>query len=105
MDQNRYSPPGHRHGRGVDQRVIDVLGERIFRCDILSTGGLDDRKSSNGYLKQAQELMADAVSADHAFFSTCGSSLSVKACLLAVSEGQGRKCPPGMRWAGLPPSN
>jgi len=29
--------------------------------------------------------MADAVGADHAFFSTCGSSLSVKAAMLAVA--------------------
>ena len=29
--------------------------------------------------------MADAVGAEHAFFSTCGSSLSVKAAMLAVA--------------------
>jgi arginine/lysine/ornithine decarboxylase len=33
--------------------------------------------------------MADAVGADHAFFSTCGSSLSVKAAMLAVAGGHG----------------
>ena len=32
--------------------------------------------------------MADAVGADQAFFSTCGSSLSVKAAMLAVAGGQ-----------------
>jgi arginine decarboxylase len=34
-------------------------------------------------------LMADAVGADHAFFSTCGSSLSVKAAMLAIAGGRG----------------
>ncbi len=29
--------------------------------------------------------MAEAAGADHAFFSTCGSSLSVKAAMLAVA--------------------
>src|SRR5689334_19649213 len=29
--------------------------------------------------------MADAVGADHAFFSTCGSSLSVKSAMLSVA--------------------
>lgn len=36
-------------------------------------------------LERAQELMADAVDADRAFFSTCGSSLSVKSAMLAVA--------------------
>ena len=34
--------------------------------------------------------MADAVGAEHAFFSTCGSSLSVKTAMLAVA-GPGEK--------------
>ena len=33
--------------------------------------------------------MAEAVGADKAFFSTCGSSLSVKASILAVTRGSG----------------
>src|SRR3954453_20569235 len=36
-------------------------------------------------LERAQELMADAVGAEHAFFSTCGSSLSVKSAMMAVA--------------------
>jgi arginine decarboxylase len=38
-------------------------------------------------LSRAEQLMADAVGAEHAFFSTCGSSLSVKAAIMAVSGG------------------
>ncbi len=49
--------------------------------------GLDDRLSRGGYLAEAEALMADAVGADSAFFSTCGSSLSVKAAMLAVAGG------------------
>jgi arginine/lysine/ornithine decarboxylase len=36
-------------------------------------------------LARAQQLMADAVGADQTFFSTCGSSLSVKAAMLSVA--------------------
>ena len=32
--------------------------------------------------------MADAIGAEHAFFSTCGSSLSVKAAMLVVARGK-----------------
>jgi arginine/lysine/ornithine decarboxylase len=66
-----------------------VLGVDPFRNDLVATGGLDDRASRGGVLQKAQELMAEAVGADHAFFSTCGSSLSVKAAILGVTRGQG----------------
>lgn len=88
-DRYGYTPPGHRQGRGVDKRTLDVIGADAFANDILASAGLDDRSSSNGYLAEAQELMADAVGAEHAFFSTCGSSLSVKAAILAVTRGTG----------------
>ncbi|WP_282568691.1 ornithine decarboxylase [Arthrobacter sp. Helios] len=84
-----YTPPGHRQGRGVDKRTLDVLGADTFRNDVLASAGLDDRSSSNGYLASAQQLMAEAVGAEQAFFSTCGSSLSVKAAILAVTRGTG----------------
>ena len=84
-----YTPPGHRQGRGADPRVLEVMGDDVFRNDLLATAGIDDRSSSNGYLEDAQTLMAEAVGADHAFFSTCGSSLSVKAAILAVTRGEG----------------
>jgi lysine decarboxylase len=62
-----------------------VLGAEVFRSDVLATGGLDDRRSSKRVLERAQALMADAVGAEHAFFSTCGSSLSVKSAMMAVA--------------------
>ena len=88
---NRYgfTPPGHRQGRGADDRVLEVLGHEPFRDDVLASGGLDDRRTTNKYLKRAEELMAEAVGADTAFFSTCGSSLSVKAAMMAVAGGEG----------------
>lgn len=86
-DRYGFTPPGHRQGRGADERVTAVLGTDPFRSDVLASGGLDDRRSQGGYLAHAEELMADAVGADYAFFSTCGSSLSVKAAMMAVAGG------------------
>lgn len=85
-----YGPPGHKQGRGVDPRVADIVGLDVFRADVLTLNGLDDRRQSQGVLSRAQELMADAVGAQKAFFSTCGSSLSVKSAMLAVA-GPGEK--------------
>jgi arginine decarboxylase len=84
-----FTPPGHRQGRGIDPRVSEVMGHEPFRDDLLASAGLDDRSSSGGYLKHAEELMADSVGAQHAFFSTCGSSLSVKSAMLAVVGHEG----------------
>lgn len=85
-----FSPPGHKHGRGADPRTRVVLGDDVFCNDILAFSGLDDRSSSAELIPRAQRLMADAVSAEHAFFSTCGSSLSVKSAMLAVAGRHGR---------------
>ncbi|MFC9892584.1 aminotransferase class I/II-fold pyridoxal phosphate-dependent enzyme [Nocardia sp. NPDC127579] len=83
-----FTPPGHRQGRGADDRVLDAIGADAFRSDVLAGPGLDDRLARNGYLADAESLMADAVGAEHAFFSTCGSSLSVKAAIMAVAGGR-----------------
>ncbi|MFJ8584477.1 aminotransferase class I/II-fold pyridoxal phosphate-dependent enzyme [Streptomyces sp. NPDC093595] len=85
QQQTPFTPPGHKQGRGTDPRVLAVMGDAVFRSDVLATSGLDDRMSSKGILEEAQELMADAVGAEHTFFSTCGSSLSVKAAMLSVA--------------------
>ncbi|MBF6467475.1 ornithine decarboxylase [Nocardia beijingensis] len=82
-----FTPPGHRQGRGTDERVLDVIGRDAFGSDVLAVAGLDDRLSRGGYLARAEALMADAVRAESAFFSTCGSSLSVKAAMMTVAGG------------------
>jgi lysine decarboxylase len=89
-DRYGFTPPGHRQGRGTDKRVLDVLGVEPFRDDLLVNGGLDDRRSRNEYLRRAEDLMTEAVGAEVAWFSTCGSSLSVKAAILAVAGGTGQ---------------
>jgi arginine/lysine/ornithine decarboxylase len=85
-----FTPPGHKQGRGIDDRVGAVLGRDVFAADVMIMNGLDDRLQTNGILQQAQRLMAEAVGAEQAFFSTCGSSLSVKSAMIAIA-GPGEK--------------
>ncbi|MGD6741389.1 aminotransferase class I/II-fold pyridoxal phosphate-dependent enzyme [Streptomyces sp. BH106] len=80
-----FSPPGHKQARGADPEVRRILGDAVFLGDLLASGGLDDRRMRGRYLEQAEDLMADAVHAEHTFFTTCGSSLSVKAAMLSVA--------------------
>ncbi|MEV7993915.1 aminotransferase class I/II-fold pyridoxal phosphate-dependent enzyme [Streptomyces sp. NPDC086077] len=83
--QLSFTPPGHKQARGADPAVREVLGDAVFMGDVLASGGLDDRLMRRRVLQRAEELMADAVHAEHTFFTTCGSSLSVKAAMLAVA--------------------
>lgn len=70
LDRFGFTPPAHRQGRGIDDRVREIMGVDPFRDDVLASSGLDDRSSSGAYLQQAEELVAKAVDAEHAFFST-----------------------------------
>ncbi|MGK5640984.1 aminotransferase class I/II-fold pyridoxal phosphate-dependent enzyme [Streptomyces sp. URMC 126] len=81
-----FTPPGHKQARGADPAARRELGDGVFRSDVLASGGLDDRRTSGRILERAEALMADAVHAEHTFFTTCGSSLSVKAAMLAVAS-------------------
>lgn len=80
-----FTPPGHKQARGADPLVREVLGDAVFHGDLLASGGLDDRLGRGQVLERAERLMADAVHASHTFFSTCGSSLSVKAAMLSAA--------------------
>ncbi|MGW0904521.1 aminotransferase class I/II-fold pyridoxal phosphate-dependent enzyme [Streptomyces sp. NPDC002853] len=80
-----FTPPGHKQARGADPLVREVLGDAVFHGDLLASGGLDDRLGRGRVLERAEHLMADAVHAAHTFFSTCGSSLSVKAAMLSAA--------------------
>jgi arginine/lysine/ornithine decarboxylase len=72
-----YGPPGDKQGRGVDPRVLAVLGEQAFTADVLMLNGLDDRRLSKGVLPAAEELMADAVRADKPFSRPVAAMLAV----------------------------
>jgi len=80
-----FTPPGHKQARGADPAAREILGDAVFLGDVLASGGLDDRLTRGRVLERAQQLMADAVHAEHTFFSTCGSSLSVKAAMLSAA--------------------
>jgi arginine decarboxylase len=46
-----FCPPGHRQGRGADERALAVLGKDPFRDDVLASGGLDDRMSRAAFCR------------------------------------------------------
>src|SRR3954466_14367628 len=76
-----FSLPGHRFGRGIDDRTAAVLSRDTFAADVMLA------KSS---VPEAEELYADAVGAKQAVFTTCGSSISIHTAILTIS-GPGDK--------------
>src|SRR4051794_17800820 len=76
-----FSLPGHRLGRGVDERTAAVLSRGAFEADFVMA------KQS---VPDAEALFADAVGARQAVFTTCGSSISIHTAVLTVT-GPGRR--------------
>jgi arginine decarboxylase len=88
LDRYGFFPPGPPAATGSGPRAREVWAG-IHSGRMLASAGLDGRSSSGGYLKRAEQLTADGLGANHASFSTGGSSLSVKAAILAVAGGGG----------------
>src|SRR3954471_16037311 len=80
-DNYSFSLPGHRFGRGIDDRTAAVLSRGAFEADVVTA------KSA---VPDAEKLYADAVGARHAVFTTCGSSISIHTAMLTVT-GPGQK--------------
>jgi arginine decarboxylase len=76
-----FSLPGHRFGRGIDDRTAEVLSRGAFAADVPMA------KSS---VSDAEALYADAVGAKQAVFTTCGSTISIHTAILTIS-GPGEK--------------
>jgi arginine decarboxylase len=75
-----FALPGHRLGRGIDDRTAEVLSRGAFAADTIS---------AKQAVPEAEARYADAVGARHAVFTTCGSSISIHTAVLTVT-GPGR---------------
>lgn len=80
-DKYTFSLPGHRFGRGIDERTAGVLSPGTFGADVIM---------AKQAVSEAEALFADAVGARQAVFATCGSSISIHTAVLTVT-GPGRK--------------
>jgi len=86
-DVAAFDVPGHKRGKGV-QILNDYFGENLMKMDVNSLPILDNVASPTGVIKEAQKLMADAYSADEAFFITNGTTSAIHCMLMsALSPG------------------
>ncbi len=80
-----FDVPGHKHGRGTKE-LVDFFGEKVMRIDVNSMKCLDNIGNPVSVIKHAQDLMADAYDADHAFFLTNGTSSGVQAMIMSSCQ-------------------
>ncbi len=84
LKANRVVPfdvPGHKRGKG-NKELSDFLGKDCLSVDVNSMKPLDNLCHPISVIKEAEELMADAFGAKHAFLMVNGTTSSVQNMIL-----------------------
>ena len=74
--------PGHKSGRGLGAYFI----KNAFKLDLTELNGTDNLQNPNGVLKSAQDFCAKVFGAEKTYFLTGGSSLGLRASILACAK-------------------
>jgi arginine decarboxylase len=85
-----FYTPGHKQGRGVSQKMRDLLGSQVFKADLTELENLDNLSAPEGVIKEAQELAAAVFGAEESWFLVNGSTAGIIAAILATC-GDGDK--------------
>ncbi len=78
-----FDVPGHKQGKG-NPELLEFLGRQCMSIDVNSMKPLDNLCHPVSVIKEAEELMADAFGAAHAFFMVNGTSSAVQAMVMSV---------------------
>ncbi|MCC0176238.1 aminotransferase class I/II-fold pyridoxal phosphate-dependent enzyme [Waterburya agarophytonicola K14] len=85
-----FYAPGHKQGKGSNQRILEFLGKSVFAADLPELPELDNLFAPEGVIKQAQELASNTFGASKTWFLVNGSTCGIIAGILAVC-GEGDK--------------
>ncbi|MEM7552702.1 MAG: aminotransferase class I/II-fold pyridoxal phosphate-dependent enzyme [Cyanobacteria bacterium P01_A01_bin.84] len=91
--QHPHAPfytPGHKQGKGISPKLIEVFGHTIFGADLSELTELDNLFAPQGVIDLAQNLAAEAFGANHTRFLVNGSTCGIEAGILATC-GEGDK--------------
>jgi arginine decarboxylase len=80
----QFHIPGHKKGQGMDPAFREFVGDNVLSIDLINIAPLDDLHSPKAAIKEAQELAAQAFSADYTFFSVQGTSGAIMAMIMSV---------------------
>ena len=79
-----FYAPGHKGGRGISQPLIDLLGAQVFLADLPELPELDNLFNPEGVIEEAQNLAAEAFSAEHTRFLANGSTCGIITAIVAT---------------------
>lgn len=80
-----FDVPGHKRGRG-NPELVELLGEKCVGLDVNSMKPLDNLCHPVSVIREAEELAADAFSAEHAFLMIGGTTSAVQSMILSVCK-------------------
>ena len=80
-----FDVPGHKQGKG-NPELTGFLGKQCMSIDVNSMKPLDNLCHPVSVIKEAEELMADAFGAAHAFFMVNGTSSAVQTMVMSVCK-------------------
>lgn len=80
-----FDVPGHKRGRG-NPELVELLGEKCVSLDVNSMKPLDNLCHPVSVIREAEELAADAFSAEHAFLMIGGTTSAVQSMILSVCK-------------------
>lgn len=78
-----FDVPGHKHGHGLKE-YTDYFGQTMMDLDVNSMKPLDFLGNPISVIKEAEDLMADAFGADHAYFIVGGTSFAVQTMIMTT---------------------
>ena len=79
-----FYAPGHKKGQGINQKLQDLMGSKVFRADLPELPELDNLFSPEGVIQEAQNLAAKAFGAEKTWFLANGSTSGIIASILAI---------------------
>ncbi|SFR67363.1 aminotransferase class I/II-fold pyridoxal phosphate-dependent enzyme [[Clostridium] aminophilum] len=83
-----FDVPGHKRGRG-NPELLEFLGEKCVGIDVNSMKMLDNLGHPISVIREAEDLLADAFGANHAFLMVGGTTSAVQAMIFTnIREGE-----------------
>lgn len=80
-----FDVPGHKHGRG-NPELTEFLGQQCVCVDVNSMKPLDNLCHPVSVIGEAEDLVADAFGAAHAFLMVGGTTSSVQSMVLSTCK-------------------
>ena len=80
-----FDVPGHKHGKG-NPELTEFLGQQCMSIDVNSMKPLDNLCHPISVIREAEELMAEAFGAAHAFLMVGGTTSSVQSMDLSTCK-------------------